>query len=156
MDPGATLLLMRWLGAARAGDPNPWPPVIQADATIEGMMQPAATATLSLRATPWHDASGDRAFTLTAAPDGRAKLGPLVIAGEWLLQGAVRHTSITALWRDNGEQSLPFEALPQANLAALHPTIEPDWRDHFPAALLWIALGLLVLEWLLWLTGVTE
>lgn len=155
---GGPLLLMRWLQAIRTPPGTAPPPVITSGESAGLHLGRAAHLRVSLESSRWEPCVGDREFALVSGPDGRAKLGPLPIPGGWQVTdeasgGAFR---VVSLWRDEAEQSLPFEALPVADAAGLHPAIEPDWRDNLPGALLWLALALLVLEWALWLVGVTE
>ena len=152
-DQGGLLLLMRWFGAIRAEPRDALPPVLGVGETVEFELPGPGGVNVTLGSSPWETVAGKGGFTLTPGPDGRATFGPLAIPGRWRVGAS---GAITAIWSDKAEQALPFVALPRENLDALRPATDGDWRDLLPALLLWIALVLVLLEWILWLTGVTD
>lgn len=147
-DREGLLLLLRWLQSVQVESESPLPPAISMKAETEIRLLPGS---YSLR--------GPQQFTLRTAADGGCKLGPFSKPGLYALHDA-RGTQIgatTVLLHDPAEQGLPWKSLLVTDLAALTPALaEPDWRDQMPGLLLYIALALLVLEWLAWLLGLTE
>ncbi|MCC6573902.1 MAG: hypothetical protein IT462_08925 [Planctomycetes bacterium] len=153
--PAGPLLLQRWLGVPRGR--ASLPPLVRYNAATDIKLSRAGKLELEL-AQGWTDAQGARRVEITSGPDGRLTLGPLEQPGVYRAQidGAVAG-EITALWGDAREQSGEFAPTPPLDLAGLRPEARrQDWRDLFPGVLLWIALFALVLEWLLWLAGITD
>ena len=157
-DYSGFLLLLRWLTTIQ-GDASPLiPPFVDCSKETEFRLEGAAILSVKLADSPWLPCYGPREYTLTTAADGRGTLGPVTIPGEYTVTHDGREIGrFTAIWTNAVWQSLPYTALPATDLDALfHPAHEPDWRDHLPGLLLWLALGLMLIEWLLWLVGITE
>lgn len=157
-DYSGFLLLLRWLAAIQSGGREPIPPFVKADSETEFKLDRPAHLRVKLADSSWLPAHGPREFELTTGADGRGKLGPFTIPGEYVVtREGTEIGRFTAIWNGGLEQGLPHTPLPATELEALFGAQrESDWRDHLPGLLLWIALGLLVLEWLFWLVGVTE
>jgi hypothetical protein len=157
-DRNGLLLLLRWLIAIQASGRPLIPPFVQADAETEFKLDEAAELQVKLDRSGWLPAHGPVEFIVTTGADGRGKLGPFTIPGEYTVtRDGLEIGRFTAIWNAPPEQALRFERHERTDLEALfHPAREPDWRDHLPGLLLWLALGLMVAEWLLWLLGVTE
>lgn len=151
-DLGGLLLLLRWLRAVQTPPDIGLPPVLNPAQTAELKLQPSHR----YRITP--DRPGAPGFTLVTGPDGRAVLGPFDRPGTWTItdESGSPVATFASLWAEEREQSLPFQPMPRADLAALDPQRAPDWRDLLPALLLYVLLALVVLEWVLWLAGATE
>lgn len=151
-DLGGLLLLLRWLRAVQTPPDIGLPPVLNPGQTAELRLKPNTLYTLKA------DRLGAPAFTLATGPDGRGLLGPLDRPANWQIldEGGKTVGAFASVWADEREQSLPFEPLPRADLAALNPQRATDWRDLLPGLLLYVLLALVVLEWVLWLAGATE
>lgn len=106
----------------------------------------------------WYSAYRGPQSRLVHGPDGSVEWPAPDEPGQWLLtHGFVGEDMITLVWSDPAEQMLPYAPSQGDAMAAIQPPArESNWRDWLPALLLWIALGLLVLEWCLWLAGVLE
>ncbi|MBK9975181.1 MAG: hypothetical protein IPP14_10455 [Planctomycetes bacterium] len=157
-DPSGPLLLLRWLQMVQSPPGLGLPLVLNPGEKADLRLAPGQVLVATLAQSAWGRPAGPTRFEIHAGANGRAKLGPLPIAGLWQIQDqdGTELGQVQALWADEAEQSLPFTPLPQVKLSGLQPGQEPDWRDLLPGALLWLALGLVALEWLLWLLGVTE
>lgn len=150
-DRGGLLLLLRWLESLQRPDATRWPPFLATDERMT--VDLPAPERLELAAS-WQDPPIAAPGRYELAPrGGQAELGPLGAPGRYRGAG---DREITVYWRDPLEQTLKFAPLPAADLAALNPAPAPDWRDSLPGSLLWAALLLLLLEWLLWLAGATD
>lgn len=157
-DPSGPLLLLRWLQTVQEPPATGIPLVLNPGQTASLRLAPGQTAFATLVETRWGTTAGPTRFEIRAGTDGRATLGPLGVPGLWQLQDQAGTSigQVHSLWADELEQGVPFSTLKQADLASLQPGQTPDWRDYLPGALLWLALALVALEWLLWLAGVTE
>lgn len=157
-DSAGFLLLYRWLNSLQAAATQPFPPFVPWDRSVEFRIDEPGELQLTLVESAWLPAYGARSYSLMTGPDGRGEIGPFEIPGVYSVSRDGREIArVTAIWHDLPEQDLSVEARdPVDHYALLSRTHEPDWRDHLPGMLLWIALGLLVLEWVLWLAGVTE
>ncbi|MCB9892942.1 MAG: hypothetical protein H6839_00665 [Planctomycetes bacterium] len=156
-DWSGVLLLSRWLAAIQGGSRERLPLFVQAGEQADFELARPGTLSLQYVSTnPWAQSYGPRAYSVTSGPDGRGKLGPFEIPGEYVIQRSQTEVGrLTAFAPYDPDLTVPN--FPPVDLDGLfQPSGEPDWRDHVPGALLWIALGLMVLEWLLWLVGVTE
>jgi hypothetical protein len=154
-DLGGLLLLVRWLAAVQA--PRDWgiPPFLGMTQTIELSLPPGR---LTVRRESGPPARVPPVWELAVGPDGRAGLGPFAAPGLWQIarDGGEVLGHVCVLWADESEQALPFVAHARADFGALNPARVLDWRDLLPGLLLYLVLGLVLLEWLLWLGGVTE
>lgn len=156
-DRAGLLLLLRWLEAIQGGEKIVFPPFVPADSETEIQLDQPGELRIELAAdNPWLPSFGPKAYIVATAADGRGKIGPFEIPGEYVvLRGETELARFTALKKlpahtgAAGDDQLDLEAL-------FGRQQRPDWRDYLPGVLLWIALGALVLEWLLWLTGITE
>ena len=157
-DISGFLLLYRWLNSLQSSAQLPFPPFVPWDRSVEFQLDEPGELRLTLADSPWPSAYGAREYTLTTGPDGRGKVGPFQIPGVYSVRRDGREIAqFTAVWHDETEQSLEVPPRDPIDLKALlDQQPEPDWRDHLPGALLWIALVLIVTEWILWLAGVTE
>ena len=156
-DWSGVLLLSRWLGAIQGGPRDKLPLFVQAGEQAEFELERPGTLQVQLSDTSlWAQSYGPREYAVTSGPDGRGELGPFTIPGEYVVRHPIREIGrLTAFAPYDPDLTVPN--LPRLDLNGLfHKGTEPDWRDRLPGALLWIALGLMVLEWLLWLVGVTE
>lgn len=157
-DISGFLLLYRWLNSLQSAASRPFPPFVPWDRPTEFQLDEAGELRLSLVKSPWLPAYGAREYTLTTGPDGRGEIGPFEIPGVYSVSRGGREVArFTAVWNDEHEQNLDVTPREPVDLQVLlNQQLEPDWRDTLPGALLWIALVLIVLEWVLWLAGVTE
>jgi hypothetical protein len=156
-DSSGLLLLLRWLNALQADSRVQFPPFVPADGQTEFQLDQSAELHVEVaKDNPWLPSFGPKSYTLTTAADGRGRLGPFVIPGEYaVLRGGSEVAKFTALCRL--PDTIGSSNQTRTDLDALFKhQVEPDWRDYLPGALLWVALGALLLEWLLWLVGVTE
>jgi hypothetical protein len=162
-EPPGLLLLMRWLNAMQAGPRQKLPLFVNARQEADFELEQPGTLKLRLADdAPWLPSYGPREYEVTSGPDGRGKMGPFVIPGEYVIAqdgreigrlNAFTDFSWIAPWW--GDTPPPEPA--RIDLGKLfEPQARPDWRDTLPGLLLWIALGLMLLEWLLWLVGATE
>ncbi|MCC6464924.1 MAG: VWA domain-containing protein [Planctomycetes bacterium] len=151
-DRGGLLLLLRWLESLQRPAEDGWPPFLAAGERVTvGLTQPA---TLELTDAAWRSPPAAAAVRYGLTPlAGQAELGPFGAPG--IYRGAGRR-SLAVYWRDAAEQALGFDPLPRTDLNKLNPPPAPDWRDTLPGSLLWLALLLVLAEWLLWLTGGTD
>ncbi len=162
-EPPGLLLLMRWLNAVQAGPRQKLPLFVNARQEVEFELEQPGTLKLRLADdAPWLPSYGPREYEVTSGPDGRGKLGPFVIPGEYVISQDGREIGrLNAFtdfsWTDPVWGDTPPPDPGRLDLDRLFaPQAQPDWRDALPGLLLWIALGLMLLEWLLWLLGVTE
>lgn len=162
-EPPGLLLLMRWLNAVQAGPRQKLPLFVNARQEAEFELEQPGTLKLRLADdAPWLPSYGPREYEVTSGPDGRGKLGPFVIPGEYVISQDGREIGrLNAFtdfsWTDPVWGDTPPPDPGRLDLDRLFaPQAQPDWRDALPGLLLWIALGLMLLEWLLWLLGVTE
>jgi hypothetical protein len=151
-DLSGMLLLLRWLAAVQTPNTSGLPPVLNPGQTANLRLEPGSTFRVE------SPEIANTAFSMTSGPDGRATLGPVPTPGRWRVVGPSGQEAgvFSSLWTDDREQSLPFTALPRADLAALNPQLAPDWRDSLPGLLIVLALALVLLEWFLWIVGATE
>ncbi|MEZ5991616.1 MAG: hypothetical protein R3E76_04615 [Planctomycetota bacterium] len=156
-DSSGLLLLLRWLNAVQSNERIVFPPFIARGGEAEFQLDQQSELSIRLDDNnPWLPSFGPKAFRLTTGADGRGKLGPFTIPGEYVVQQSGQEIArFTVVWTSDAD--LRWPASFQIDLDALFAdNVQPDWRDYLPGALLWVALGLLMLEWLLWLVGVTE
>ncbi|MBX3475772.1 MAG: hypothetical protein KF754_15485 [Planctomycetes bacterium] len=149
------LLLMRWLQAVQAPRDFGIPPFLGPGQHVT-LRLPTPGPYLAERAGSATPATtGPRAFRL---PAGTAQLGPFAQPDTWNIfdPAGTRLGTVAALWSDDQEQAIAFTPLSKADLQGLNPASSHDWRDTLPHGLLYLLLGLVLLEWLLWLAGVTE
>lgn len=152
-DPEGLLLLVRWLEAVQQLPPPLIPPLVNAGETIT-LQLPGPAEIRPAADTGWPDAWFEPGWSVTPGPDGSVEWRAPQQPGRWTLstdRGA--STEFQIVW-SHERQRLPYTQA--APLPALHPEPRASWLDLLPALLLWIALGLVVLEWLLWLAGVLE
>lgn len=156
--PSGLLLLMRWLNAVQETGDAPFAPFVPMGDTTDIELEGPAELTVELDSeAPWRPSAGADAFKIRPTADGRGRIGPFDIPGRYVVSEGGREVgSFTAIWHDPAEQSLPYESRSAADASAMAAPLERDWRDHLPGVLLWIALGGMLLEWLLWLAGITE
>jgi hypothetical protein len=155
-DWSGVLLMSRWLNMVQGGKRERLPLFAQS-APVDFQLDRPGTLQVQLAGdNQWLPSYGPRNYSVTTGADGRGKLGPFVIPGEYVVSRDGREvgrlTAFTGQRFDLGVA--PGSKVDLAKLFAPHA--EPDWRDQLPGALLWVALALMVLEWLLWLVGVTE
>lgn len=157
-DRSGLLLLLRWLEAVQETGGSPFPPFVPMDSETEFKLERTAELSVELAESPWLPAHGARRYTLATTADGRGTLGPFDIPGEYVVREGGRELGrFTVIWHDAHEQTFPKPGAERLDLSLLAaPDYQPDWRDLLPGLLLWIALGGMLLEWLLWLLGVTE
>lgn len=152
------LLLMRWLNAVQAGPRQKLPLFVNAGQEAEFELEQPGTLKVRLADdAPWLPSYGPREYEITSGPDGRGKMGPFVIPGEYVISQDGREIGRLNAFADFTWPELSPPDTSRLDLDRLFvPQAQPDWRDALPGLLLWIALGLMVLEWLLWLLGITE
>lgn len=156
-DSSGLLLLLRWLNAIQSNERIVFPPFLARGDETEFQLDQQSELSIRLSDdNPWLPSFGPKAYRLTTGADGRGKLGPFTIPGEYVVERSGQEIArFTVVWacdtdlRQGPSARLDLDALFADN-------VQPDWRDYLPGALLWIALGLLMFEWLLWLVGVTE
>ncbi|MCC7510771.1 MAG: BatA domain-containing protein [Planctomycetes bacterium] len=161
-DRSGLLLILRWLEAVQRVEEPRIPPLVQAGEPVG--VRAAGDVKMSLVVSPdamdaaWGDAYRDPGSRLVRGPDGIVNWTVAREPGRWNLHaGLVEREPFTILWSDPHEQSLPYVHLAPIPLAAFGPPeADFDLRDWLPGLLLWLALGLLVIEWALWLVGVVE
>ncbi|MCG3181986.1 MAG: hypothetical protein ICCCNLDF_00023 [Planctomycetes bacterium] len=157
-EPPGLLLLMRWLNAVQAGPRQKLPLFVNAGQEAEFELEQPGTLKVRLADdAPWLPSYGPREYEISSGPDGRGKMGPFVIPGEYVISQDGREIGRLNAFADfTWPEVMPIDT-GRVDLAKLFaPQAQPDWRDALPGLLLWIALGLMVLEWLLWLLGITE
>lgn len=157
-EPPGLLLLMRWLNAVQAGPRQKLPLFVNAGQEAEFELEQPGTLKVHLADdAPWLPSYGPREYEISSGPDGRGKMGPFVIPGEYVISQDGREVGRLNAFADfTWPEVMPIDT-GRVDLAKLFaPQAQPDWRDALPGLLLWLALGLMVLEWLLWLLGITE
>jgi hypothetical protein len=149
------LLLLRWLDAVQRREPPVAPPLVAAGEHVTLRLPGPAT----LRPVEsWSDCYTVAGYEVTPGPDGTAAWQAPCQPGRWEVAVPGQNpTTFEVVWSDPNEQRLPFTRQEPLDLAILEPPGRTkDWRDLLPGLLLWVALGLLVLEWLLWLVGLVD
>ncbi|MCA8937073.1 MAG: BatA domain-containing protein [Planctomycetes bacterium] len=156
-DSAGLLLLLRWLNAIQSNERIVFPPFIARGSEAEFQLDQQSELSIRLSDdNPWLPSFGPKAFRLTTGADGRGKLGPFTIPGEYVIERSGQEIArFTVVWASDADLRWPASFRIDLDLLFAE-SIQPDWRDYLPGALLWVALALLVLEWLLWLVGVTE
>ncbi|MCA8912287.1 MAG: hypothetical protein KDB82_11330 [Planctomycetes bacterium] len=156
-DSSGLLLLLRWLSAIQADERVLFPPFVDADAETEFQLDQQGELQIEVaRGNHWLPSFGPKSYRLTTGADGRGRLGPFAIPGEHaVLRSGSEVARFTALRKLPGTIGIDNQSRVDLDELFSHQ-VEPDWRDYLPGALLWIALGTLLLEWLLWLLGITE
>lgn len=147
-DREGLLLLLRWIQSVQGARESLLPPALPMAQESRLQLPPG---NYRLR--------GAAEYALATSADGEAKVGPFRQPGVYSLHDArgAQVGSTTVLLHDPPEQRLPWRSMPALEPHKLRPPeLQPDWRDHLPAALLYVALALLVFEWLAWLVGLTE
>jgi hypothetical protein len=151
------LLLLRWLDSVQRREPPAIPPLVAAGEQIQ-LRLPGTCQVRPAEAGTWADTYSSPGANVTPSADGTAMWTAPHEPGAWEVVRDGRVIGRTQIiWTNPEEQWVPFMPHPAIDLSAFNPPKrEPDWRDLLPGLLLWIALGLLVLEWALWLVGVLE
>ncbi|KAA0211573.1 VWA domain-containing protein [bacterium] len=157
--PEGPTLLQRWLNALLSRESAWIPPLLPMSQTTE--INAGAPMALEVCLDPDVGpgyAYGAESYSVMTGLDGRARLGPLEQPGLYRLLHQGRELArFSAYWVDESEQAAAFVPLPLLDEQALVPAArEPTWVDWFPEILLWVALLGLLLEWLLWLAGITD
>lgn len=157
--PEGPTLLQRWLNALLGRDTTLMPPLLPMAQSTE--IDAGAFMTLEVRRDPDVGpgyAYGAESYRVITGLDGRARIGPLEQPGLYRLLHEGRELArFSAYWVDEPEQAASFLPLPPLDERALVPAArEQTWIDWFPEILLWMALLGLLLEWLLWLAGITD
>lgn len=150
-DREGLLLLLRWIQSVQGTRESLLPPALPM-AQETRLQLPPGRYTLRGQVV-------DLEYVLATSADGEAVVGPFKKPGPYTLHDArgAQVGTTTVLLHDPPEQRLPWRSMPALEPHKLRPPVlQPDWRDHLPAALLYVALALLVLEWLAWLVGLTE
>ncbi|MBX3460379.1 MAG: hypothetical protein KF696_10530 [Planctomycetes bacterium] len=160
-DPAGRLLLLRFTDMVQAPAVPRVAPLLPAGKPVTLRATRNVKDTLSVAPHDrhlWQDSYRGPAVHLVHGPDGSVDWQVPDQPGQWLLKhGDVGVDMPSLVWFDPVEQALPFApAGGDAMAAILPPARQSNWRDLLPALLLWLALGLLVLEWCLWLAGVLE
>lgn len=157
-EPPGLLLLMRWLNTVQAGPRLKLPLFVNAGQEAEfELEQPGSLKVRLADDATWLPSYGPREYEVTSGPDGRGRMGPFVIPGEYVISQDGREIGRLNAFADFKWPQESSREPRQVDLKQLFaPQAQPDWRDALPGLLLWIALGLMLLEWLLWLVGATE
>lgn len=155
-DAEGLLLLVRWLEAVQQLPQPLVPPIVSAGESLT-LKLPGPAEVKPAGDTGWPDAWFEPGWSLTPGPDGKLEWQAPDQPGGWMLSTEGQGVEFHVVWSNPAEQRLPFVQAGPVAASVLHPADEPrGWRDLLPGLLLWIALGLLVLEWLLWLAGLLD
>ena len=154
--PEGPTLLQRWLNAVMGRERMVIPPFCRMDQELEIKLDSPEPIRLKLLK-GWNNVIGASEFEIVPSPDGRARIGPFEQPGEYeaTLPGRTLG-QITVYWVDEAEQALPFTPMAPIDLGKLAPVKADNWTHWFPEILLWVAMLGLLLEWLLWLAGITD
>lgn len=168
-DPAGRLLLLRFVDMVSAPEQARVPPLapagkpllIRAKRNVKDFFTIYPTMrNPGSKSSPWHwyNTYTGPPSRLVHGPDGSVEWPAPDQPGQWLLtHGFVGEDLITLVWSNPAEQMLPYAPSQGDAMAAIQPPAsESNWRDWLPALLLWVALGLLVLDWCLWLVGALE
>jgi hypothetical protein len=151
--PDGLLLLVRWLEAVSALPPPLIPPLVAAGEMLT-LQLPGPAKIHPAPDSGWPEAHFEPGWHVTPGPDGKAQWQAPEQPGRWIL--ATEHgaqAEFQIVWSSD-RQRLSF--LPIDTPALRPPPRQAHWSNLLPALLLWIALGLLALEWLLWAAGALE
>jgi hypothetical protein len=154
-DGSGLLLLLRWIEALQRVESPVAPLLARAGSALE--LELGQVARLELVPMRWDGAYRPPGFELVPGPDGRVTFALPDTPARWrVVTGGEPLAEIEALWT-RPDLQVPATVPDRLNLSAMrHPEQTPDWRDLLPGLLLWLALGLIVIEWLFWLTGITD
>lgn len=161
-DRSGLLLILRWLEAVQKLEEPRIPPLVPAGEPVgvraAGDVKMLFSASPDANDATWASAYRGPGVRLVRGPDGIVNWTVPREPGRWNLHaGWVEREPFTIVWSDPHEQSLPYVHLARIPPEAFGPPQAAfDWRDWLPGLLLWFALGLLVIEWALWLVGVVE
>ncbi len=161
-DRSGLLLILRWLEAVQKLEEPRIPPLVPAGEPVavnaSGNVKDFFTISPDTADAAWKGAYRGPGSRLVRGPDGIVNWTAPMQPGRWNLHvGWVDREPFTIIWSDPMEQTLPFTRVAAIPTAAFGPPDAPfDLRDWLPGLLLWLALGLLVIEWSLWLVGVLE
>jgi hypothetical protein len=154
-DASGLLLLMRWVESLQRAEVPVAPLLARAGSELE--LEVPGPARLELEPVRWDDSRRPPGFDLLPGPDGRVTFTLPDVPGRWRIVARGETLGVTeALWA-RPELQDPGTPASRISLHGLRPPERvPDWRDLLPGLLLWLALGLITLEWLLWLAGITD
>lgn len=154
--PEGPTLLQRWLNAVLGRERVVIPPFCRTEPGIEVKLDSPAPMRIKLLK-GWANAIGATEYEILPSPDGRAWIGPFEQPGDYQATQLGRTLGrISVYWVDEAEQALPYTPLEPLDFRKLAPAQSDGWINWFPAILLWVALLGLLLEWLLWLAGLTD
>ncbi len=148
------LLLLRWLDAVQQREPPPAPPLVTAGEPVTLRLP----GKCRLCAQGWADSYSVAGYEVTPGADGTALWTAPNQPGRWqVMHNDALIGSFEVVWSDPAEQSLAYERHDETPMAVFAPPErQSDWRDLLPSLLLWLALALVTLEWVLWLVGVLD
>lgn len=154
--PEGPTLLQRWLNAVLGRERMVIPPFCRMDQELEIKLDSPEPIRLKLL-NGWDNVIAASEIEIVPSPDGRARIGPFEQPGEYEATAPGRTLGqIAVYWVDEAEQALPISPTAPIDLGKLAPAKDDNWTHWFPEILLWVAMLGLLLEWLLWLAGITD